>query len=190
MKRELKPEAILFPAPVLIIGTYDEKGEANAMNAAWGGVCSSTPPCVAVSIRESRKTYENICASCAFTVNFPGVQHLREADYFGIVSGKDEDKLEKTGLHTKRAEHVNAPYIEEFPLALECKVVKVVEIGSHKQVIGEITGILAEEEVLDEKGRPDVEKIKPLIFDTVASEYRCIGEPAGKAFHDGKVFMK
>jgi flavin reductase (DIM6/NTAB) family NADH-FMN oxidoreductase RutF len=125
MKKSLGAKTIVYPTPVFIIGTYDAQGRANAMNAAWGGIVSSNPPAVGVSVRKSRYTYGNIQARKAFTINIPSEDHLAAADYFGIASGADVDKLATAGLTTVKGQHVDAPIIVEFPFALECRLLQV-----------------------------------------------------------------
>lgn len=186
MKRSLGKKTILYPAPVLVIGTYDAAGHANAMTASWGGICCSSPPCVAVSLRKATYSYGSITGRKAFTVNIPSEAHLRNADYFGIVSGKNEDKFAVSGLTHVRGDFVDAPYISEFPLILECRVIHTIEIGLHTQFIGEIMDVKAEESVLTEDGLPDIKKVKPALFAPESREYYGVGERLGKAFSLGK----
>src|SRR5512136_2168964 len=124
MKLSLPPQTLLLPSPVLIIGTYGADGKPNIMNAAWGGIASSKPPCISVSLREATLTYHNIKQTGAFTVNFPSETYTKEADYVGIVSGRDHDKFEEAGLTPDRSNLVNAPIVREFPYALECRLVR------------------------------------------------------------------
>ncbi len=183
MKRSIGSQAMPFPAPVWVVGTYDREGNPNMMTAAWVGICSSQPPCVSVSLRKSRYSYNNIIEQGVFTVNIPSVKFVKETDYLGIASGKNEDKLATARLNTVKSEVVNAPVLEEFPVALECKLVRQLELGSHTAFIGEIKDIRVEEEMLDPDGHPDAERIEPFVlFDG----YRAIGDFAGKAFSIGK----
>ncbi len=110
MKRSIGAKTIVYPNPVFIIGTYNKEGNPNAMNAAWGGISCSAPPCVSISLREATYTHGNITAKGAFTVNIPSEDYVKEADYFGIVSGRNEDKFKKTGLTPVRSKLVDAPY--------------------------------------------------------------------------------
>jgi len=167
------------------VGTYDGKGNPNAMTAAWGGICCSDPPCVYVSIRKARLTYDNLMETKAYTVNIPGKKHAKEADYFGIVSGKDEDKFTVTGLTPVKSDLVNAPYIDEFPLILECKVVQAIDLGAHTQFVGEVVNVKADSALL-ESDKPMIEQIMPLIFAPNSGNYYTIGEEIGKAFSIGK----
>lgn len=189
MKTSIGAKDIVFPTPVFIIGTYCEDGKSNAMNVAWGGICSSNPPCIAISIRKQRCTYENILKRGAFTVNIPSEKYVREADFFGMASGKAVDKFELTGLTPVKGEKVDAPYIEEFPFVIECKVIDSLQIGEHTQFIGEIMDIKVDNDCINENGLPDIERIKPLLFDPSASKYHIVGNAAGQAFSVGKDLM-
>ncbi len=189
MKKMIGTGPVLSPLPLLVIGTYDEEERADMMTAAWGGVCCSAPPCVAFSVRESRYTYENLLQTEAFTINIPSASFVDEADYFGIVSGRNTDKPKVCGLTVNTAPDVHAPMIEEFPLVLECRMIKTVPLGSHLQVIGEIVGILADEDVLDENGDPVPERMDPVLYDPQGKNYYRIGEKIGQAFASGKKFQ-
>jgi len=186
MKKSLGAKTILYPTPVLVIGTYDKSGKPNVMTAAWGGICCSSPPCVAVSLRKATYTYGNIMEQKAFTINIPSENYIKEADYFGIVSGKKKDKFSATGLTPVKSDIVHAPYVKEFPFILECKLLHTFEIGLHTQFIGEIMDIKADEAVLGENGLPNIEKIKPFMFVPDSGTYYGIGEYLGKAFSIGK----
>ncbi len=186
MKVSLGAKTIIYPAPVLIVGTYDQQGKPNAAACAWGGICCSEPAAVAVSFRDNRHTYAAILQRKAFTVSIPSEKYMKEADYFGIFSGKTEDKFASVGLTASKSEIVDAPYVKEFPLVLECLLLQVVHIGIHTQFIGEIKNVLAEESVLNKDGLPDVEKIKPLVFDPAIRAYFGIGKYLGTAFSAGK----
>lgn len=186
MKKSLGARTLLYPTPVLVIGTYDSDGRANAMTASWGGICCSTPPCIAVSIRKATYTYGNLVEREAFTVNIPAESQIKAADYFGMVSGRKEDKFKAIGLTPVKGGHVNAPYIEEFPLVIECRLVQSIEIGSHTQFIGEVMDVKADESVLGDGEVPDIEKLQPVIFAPVSRNYYSIGRFVGKAFSIGK----
>ncbi len=147
MKMSLGIGPLIFPTPAWVVGTYDKEGKPNAMTTAWGGICCSKPPCVGVSLQKIRYSYENIMARKAFTVNVPSETYVKEVDYFGVVSGRKVDKFAATGLTPVKSNLVDAPYIEEFPLVLECRVIHTIEIGLHTQFIGEIMDIKAEESV-------------------------------------------
>lgn len=190
MKKSLGANTILYPTPVMLVGTYDAAGKPNIMTAAWGGICCSTPPCVAVSLRKATFTYGNIVSQGAFTVNIPSEQYAAEADYCGLVSGKRADKFAETGLTPVRSALVNAPYIEEFPLVLECKLVHQIELGLHTQFVGEILDVKANENVLDDKGVPDLEKLKPFFFAPESNGYYATGRRLGDAFSIGQAVRK
>ncbi|WP_074369685.1 flavin reductase family protein [Methanoculleus chikugoensis] len=189
-KRSIGPRTLLYPHPDLIIGTYDASGRPDAMAAAWGGICSSRPPSVAVSVQKTRQTYANLVEQREFTISIPSTDYVREADYFGIVSGRDEEKFAATGLTPVKSDLVNAPYVGEFPVVLECRLLQTVEIGVHTQFIGEILDVKVEESVLGEDGRPDIEKIRPFAYDSMRQEYYGFGKVLAKAFSAGKEFKK
>ena len=186
MKKSIGAKTLVYPTPVFVVGTYDKDGKPNVMTAAWGGICCSKPPCVSVSLRKPRYSYENIVVHKAFTVNITPEQYVKEADYFGIVSGRSKDKFAASGLTPVRSDLVDAPYIKEFPFALECSLLQTVEIGIHRQFIGEIVDIKADEAMLDEKGVPAIEKVKPVLFAPEMQAYYGVGKFLGKAFSIGK----
>ncbi len=186
MKKSIGAKTIAYPTPVFIVGTYDQVGKPNAMAIAWGGICCSTPPCVAISLRKATYTYGNLICRQAFTINIPSQDYVKEADYFGIASGRDKDKFAATGLTPVKSEMVDAPYIKEFPLILECKVTHTYEIGLHVQFIGEILDVKADESVLAGDGLPDIEKVQPLLFAPGNRTYYGIGKYLAKAFSIGR----
>jgi len=190
MKKSLGARTIIFPAPVLIVCSYDSEKKPNAMAAAWGGICCSEPPCVAVSVRKQRKTYQNITNSRAFTINIPSESQVRLADYFGIFSGEKRNKFEDTGLTPVKSNLVDAPYIQEFSLILECKLIKTIELGTHSQFIGQILDLKADEEILNDKGSPDIEKVKPLLYAPGLSKYYGTGKFIAEAYTVGKSIIK
>ena len=186
MKKSLGAKTIVYPTPVFIVGTYDTAGKPNAMNVAWGGLCCSSPPCVAISLRKATYTYGNIVERKAFTINIPSETHAKQADHFGIASGAKEDKFSATGLTPVKSGLVDAPYIKEFPLILECKLKQTVEIGLHTQFIGEIVDVKVEDSVLGEGGTIDIEKMRPFLYAPEIRAYYGIGKYLGKAFSIGK----
>jgi len=189
MKNNFAPETLLAPCPVWCIGSYDKKGKPNVMTASWTGICCSKPPAVTVSLRKATYTYTSIMETGAYTISVPSEKYAGEADYFGMVSGKREDKFEATGLTPVKADKVNAPYVDEFPWVLECRVIHTLEIGLHTQFIGEIMNIKADETILGENGRPDLLKLAPFLYDTGSSTYCSVGEQLGQAFSIGKPFI-
>lgn len=186
MKKSMGAKTILFPTPIIIVSTYDHEGKANAMSVAWGGICCSDPPCIAISIRKATYTYENIMKRKAFTANIAGEDMVEKMDYLGITSGRNVDKLEKMGFTTERCYIVDAPFIREFPLMIPCSVIRIIEIGLHTQFIGEIMDVKVEEGYLDKEGNPDITKVRPVAFDPARREYFSLGESLGKAFSIGR----
>jgi flavin reductase (DIM6/NTAB) family NADH-FMN oxidoreductase RutF len=186
MKVSLGPKTIVYPTPVFVVGTYDAEGKPNAMTAAWGGICCSLPPSIAVSLRKATYSHGNISARKAFTVSVPSQRHVKEADYFGIASGKSEDKFAATGLTPVRSSLVDAPFVGEFPLVLECRLAHTFELGLHTQFVGEIVDVKADAEVLGDGNVPDLLKLLPIVFAPEARTYHAVGPLLGKAFSIGK----
>jgi len=186
MKESLGAKTLLYPTPVCVIGTYDTSGKPNVMTAAWVGICCSSPPCIAVSLRKATYTFGNIMNRKAFTVCIPSEEYAKQADYFGMVSGKDVDKFAASGLTPQKSEVVNAPLVKEFPLALECRLHCFEEIGLHTEFIGEILDVKADEACLGADGLPDIEKIRPILFSPEGHNYHGVGRFIGKAFSLGK----
>jgi flavin reductase (DIM6/NTAB) family NADH-FMN oxidoreductase RutF len=186
MKRSLGAKTLIVPTPTWIVGSYDKQGRPNGMTAAWGGICCSEPPCVAVSLRKATYTYGSLVERQAFTVNVPSQRYVKQADYFGLTSGRTTDKFAATGLTPVRSERVDAPYIQEFPLVLECKVLHIIELGLHTQFVGQIIDVKADEEVLDAAGLPDMLKVLPVVFSPGNRVYYGVGESLGHAFAVGK----
>ena len=180
MRKNFGVKPWLYPQPVLIIGTYDDKGKSDAMNAAWGGQYSPNQVMLALG---AHKTTDNIRLKKAFTVSFATASQVVASDYVGIVSSNDEpNKMEKSGFTVTKSEFVDAPLINELPLTLECKLVKFNEDG---KVIGEIVNVSADESILDENGNIDPKKLEAIIFDPANAAYFKLGEKAGNAFKDG-----
>ena len=190
MKKPLGAKTFALPAPVWAIGAYDENGAPNVMIAAWGGICCSQPPCLSVAIRPSRHTFDGIVRNKAFTVSVPQEQLAAQADYLGMVSGKNVNKFTESGLTPAKATVVNAPYVEEFPLILECELMETHYLGIHTLLIGEIKEVLVDNDKLVDGKFPDIEKIRPLIFAPGSRTYHGVGKQIGQAFEMGKKFMK
>ena len=168
--------------PVLIVGTYDENGVPNAMNAAWGGIYDTDQ--VMVCLAHDHKTTENIKKTGAFTLSFATAETVAPCDYVGIVSANDvPDKFAKAGFHAEKSEFVNAPIICELPMTVECRLIKFNEDGI---CIGEIVNVSADESILDEKGSIDAQKLDPIVYDSVTHAYWNLGNKVGQAFSDGK----
>lgn len=186
MKMSLGPGTILLPTPTLVVGTYDDAGRPNVMTAAWGGICCSVPPCVSVSLRKATYTYGNLLAQQAFTISIPSRIFVREVDYFGIVSGRDVDKFAATDLTPVHSDVVNAPYVGEFPLVVECSLIHQLEIGLHTLFVGEVMDVKVEAECRDSRGNPDPEKIQACIYAPGATTYYAFGENLGRGFEIGR----
>ena len=182
MRKNLKPKAYIYPLPVLIIGTYDEKGTPNAMNAAWGTVCDTAQ--VIICLSAGHKTVKNLLKSKAFTVGIADSANVIAADYVGVVSANDvPDKLKNSGWHVQKSEYVNAPIISELPLVLECKLISY---DTESEIcIGEVVNVSADERILNDKGRVDLTKFSPICYDCDGHGYYTLGEKVGQAFHDG-----
>ncbi len=186
MMKSFGAKTLIYPTPVWCVGSYDADGKANVMTVAWGGICCSVPPCVTVSLRKATYTYGNIMARQAYTLSVPGEQYVKEADYFGMASGRDTDKFMEAGLTPVRSELVDAPYVGEFPMVLECKVIHHYEIGLHTHFVGEILDVKVDDTLLGDDGKPDIAKIRPLIFAPEVRRYYGVGDCVGKAFEIGK----
>lgn len=185
MKNSLGPKPLAVPSPVWVIGSYGSDGRPNIMVASWGGICCTMPPCVAISIQTTRLTHANIMEHNAFTVNVPSKQHLAQTDYLGLVSGTDAEKFSVAGLTAVKGEHVDAPYVDEFPLIMECRLLYAMEIGTHTQFIGQIIDVKSEEGVLGENGLPVAGKIDPLIASSGDRAYYALGDCLGQAYAPG-----
>ena len=182
MRKNFGAKPYTYPQPVLIIASYDENGTPDAMNAAWGGISDDTQ--ISMCLSAGHKTVKNILKRRAFTVSMADAAHVAACDYVGIVSANDvPDKLEKAGFHTTRSEFVDAPLIDELPMALECRLVSYDEESC--RMVGEIVNVSAEESVLDENGKIDPQKLQPITFDPVNNAYLKLGEKVGNAFRDG-----
>ncbi len=182
MKKSIGAKSIIYPTPVWIVGSYDAEGKPNGMTVAWGGVCCSKPPSVTVSLRKATYSYESLIKRKAYTVNVPSESQLKWADYFGVASGRDVDKFAASGLTPVKSDLVDAPYIAECPLVLECRVTHTIELGLHTQFVGEIIDVKADESVLNEKGHPDIKKVAPIVYAAGGQSYYGIGDLLGEAY--------
>lgn len=180
----LGQQTLLYPMPVLIIGTYDKDGNPNAMNAAWGGIYDYNQVMICLS---SHKTTENLRLNRCCTVSFATKKTIAISDYVGIISqNKVPNKIEKAGLHAVKAPNVNAPLFEEYPLTLELKLKEVINEGEGGgNFIFDIVNISADSSILDENNKVVIEKLEPVFFDTITNTYREIGPAAAKAFNIG-----
>lgn len=186
MVKNLGNAGELFPQSVFIVASYDEAGVGNAMNVAWGGECERHSVCINIG---DHKTTENIVARGAFTVAPADAAHVAEADYFGIATGNKENKEEKSGMTFTKSEFVDAPVIEEFPLTMECKVTSIQGDAHGARIVGEIVNTRVHEDILDEEGRVDFAKFKPIVYDSTRRIYRVVGEEVGGAWEAGKALM-
>ena len=185
MRRDLGKKPWFYPLPVLIIGTYDENGVPDAMNAAYGGLYHSDM--VEFCIGHGRKTFQNLRKTGAFTVSFADAANLAASDYVGLVSGSNTpDKIARTGWTVRPSRFVNAPLFEELPLTWECRLERVAEDGN---VLGRLVNISVREELLRPDGTIDMECFQPLVFDHASSDYLKVGGVAGKAFEAGKALL-
>ena len=186
MKKDLGNVGELFPQSVFIVGSYDESGTPNAMNVAWGGECTRDEICINIG---DHKTTDNIIARGAFTVAPADVAHVVQADYFGIATGRKVNKAAASGLTFAKSKHVDAPVIEEFPLTMECEVVAVQDWQGEKRFIGKVVNTCVDESALDDQGRVDFDKLRPIVYDSTRRIYRVVGEEVGGAWSAGKALM-
>ena len=182
MRKNLGPKSICYPMPVYIIATYNADGTPNAMNAAWGGISEEKE--ISICVDSGHKTAENLKARQAFTVSMATAKYLVGCDYVGIVSGnKVPDKFARAGFHATKSQFVDAPLIDELPMALECKVISYDEDTC--RLVGQIVNVCVDESVLIEKDGVDMAKFQPITYDPLNHCYRTLGEKVGMAFHDG-----
>ena len=188
MKKDLDVLEAVFPMPVLMIATYNEDGSVNVMNAAWGTMQERDT--VALNLTESHKTVENIKARGGFTVSIADAAHITEADYFGVVSGNNTpDKFANSGLTASKAETVDAPVINEFPLCLECRFIEYQNNEYGCGVIGKVVNVTADESVMV-NGKPDMSLVNAIAFDPYTHGYYRVSERVGEAFRDGLKLKK
>lgn len=182
MRKNFGAKPICYPQPVFILAAYDEAGAPNAMNAAWGGISEDRE--VSICVSADHKTTLNILARKAFTVSMATADQMVACDYVGIISGNQvPDKFAKAGFHATKSEFVDAPLIDELPMALECEVISYDEESC--RLVGRIVNVCAEESILDSNGKVDVHKLSPITFDPVNHHYLLLGQKAGQAFRDG-----
>ena len=182
MRKNFGVKPAIYPMPVLIIGSFDENGTADAMNAAWGGISEEKE--ISICISEGHKTTKNILEAGCFTVSIPDVKNTVAADFVGIVSGNDTpDKIEKAGWTYEKSEIINAPLFNELPFALECKLISYDKDSC--RLVGEILNVSADESILTD-GKVDLNKFRPITYDPMNHDYIALGEKVGKAFSDGR----
>lgn len=181
MRKNFGAKPILYPQPVFIIGTYNQDGTANAMNAAWGGISEADE--ISMCISANHKTTENVLARKAFTVSMATVDTMVACDYVGLVSGSDvPDKLERAGFHTEKSAFVDAPIISELPMAVECELIGY--DAETCRLVGRVINVCADESILTD-GKIDPAKLKPITYDGMNHAYLALGEKVGNAFSDG-----
>lgn len=182
MRKNFGPKPAMYPMPVLILAAYGEDGVPNAMNAAWGGISEETE--ISMCISPEHKTTENILARKAFTVSMATADYVEACDYVGIVSGNEvPDKVARAGFHTTKSQFVDAPLIDELPMALECKLISYDPESC--RLVGEIVNVSAQERVLNAEGFVDPAKLRPITYDAMNHTYLVLGEIVGNAFADG-----
>ena len=189
-KRSLGPAPLLYPEPALLIATYDSADKPNIMTVAWAGICASNPVSLMVAIQPPRHTHDPLLTRKAFTVCVPSEKWVAEIDYVGMVSGKTHDKFAACGFTAVRAEYVDAPYIAECPVILECSLTHHRRIGTHTVIFAEVRDVKADEDCLDASGNfPDIEKVLPIIFDCGSKNYHGIGKKLGEGWTIGKSLL-
>ena len=182
MRKNFGAKPICYPQPVFILAAYDENGIPNAMNAAWGGISEEEE--ISICVSPDHKTTLNILYKKAFTVSMATADQMVACDYVGIVSGnKVPDKFAKAGFHATKSQFVDAPLIDELPMAMECELVSY--DPETCRLVGRIVNVSAEEAVLNEKGKVDPMKLRPITFDPMNNAYLVLGEKVGNAFKDG-----
>lgn len=170
------------PEPAIMIGTYDAKGTPDVMMAAWGGQSDGDKIKIHLS---KHQTTENLSLKKAFTVSFATVKTMAESDYFGTVSGKEvPNKLQIVGFTSHKSPNVDAPIIDQYPVALECEVVSF----ENGVLIGKVVNTSAEKDVLDADGNIDLGKMQVICFDPINNTYRIVGDVVGKAWSVGEKF--
>ena len=182
MRKNFGAKPMCYPMPVYMIATYGKDGTPNVMNAAWGGITEDTE--ITICVSEDHKTTENILARKAFTVSMATAEYMAACDYVGIVSGnKEPDKFAKAGFHATKSAFVDAPLIDELPMALECELISYAPESC--RLMGRIVNVCVDEAVLNEDGKVDVAKLQPITYDPMNHHYLVLGEKAGHAFKDG-----
>ena len=182
MRKNFGAKPYVYPQPVFIIGTYNEDGTPNAMNAAWGGISEEKE--ITICVDASHKMAANVQKTGAFTVSMATVETVVASDYVGIASGNDmPDKIQKAGWTAVKSPFVNAPYFEELPMTVECKVLSY-DVETCR-LVGEIVNVSVDESVLNENGKVDPIKLRPITVDPMSNIYYALGEMVGYAFRDG-----
>lgn len=184
-KISLGPKTMVLPTPAWMIGTFDASGKPNLMTAAWGGICCSKPPCLTVSLQKPRHSYASILERQAYTVNVAAQADVAKVDYCGIVSGRNHDKFAGCGYTAVPSALVDAPYVAECPLVIECRLIQTVDLGMHTMFVGQIMDVKADPAALKD-GKPDPALVRPIIFAPEDQQYYALGQSLGRAFSIGK----
>ncbi len=184
-RKNFADKTVITPLPALMIATWDAEGTPDVMMAAWGGQCGPKHICFELS---AHKTTDNIRLKKAFTISFATKNDVAESDYFGMVSGNDvPDKVARAGFTFTPSPNVDAPIINEYKMALECRVVTFDEDeNGGARVVGEVVNMSADESILDADGNIDLGKLQPVVFDSSKNTYRVVGEKVGDAWGSGK----
>lgn len=186
MRKNFGPRSVVYPQPVFIIATYNEDGSPNAMNAAWGGISEERE--ISICVDAEHKTAKNVVERKAFTVSMATANYVTACDYVGIASGNAvPDKVERAGFHTTKAAFVDAPLIDELPMALECRLISY--DADSCRLVGEIVNACADESILNEQGNVDPTKLRPITYDAMNHAYLELGKQVGNAFRDGKALL-
>ena len=189
MMKDFGVQPYLYPMPTYMIGTYNEDDTVDVMMMAWGGICAEDM--VALNLEEDHKTVANLKSRKAFTLSVPGTDTIKESDFFGIASAnKVADKFARSGLHAEKSSRVDAPIVTEYPLTMECEVVEFQQQPYGLRVLGKIVNVLADEKMLDEKGKIDAAKLNAFAFDQMRHGYYALGDLVGKAWNVGAPLMK
>jgi len=187
MRKNFGAKPWTYPQPVFIVAAYDLEGKPNAMNAAWGGIDYDDQ--INLCLSPGHKTVKNLLSAMAFTVSIGTLDQLKACDYVGVVSAnKEPDKFAKAGFHATKSQFVNAPIIDELPMTLECELVSYNEQTCH--LVGRILNVSADDSILNEKGKIDPAKLRPISFDPVHNDYLLVAEKVGNAFRDGLELSK
>lgn len=188
MKKQIKTTEAIFPMPVLLVATFNEDGTVDVMNAAWGTMLERDY--VALNLTETHKTVQNIKARKGFVVHIADAKHVVEADYFGVVSGNQEpDKLTKAGMTYTKSDLVDAPIINELPIAIECEFVEYQSDQTGIGVIGKVVRTSVEENVMN-GDKVDIDALGAVAFDPYTHGYYKVGGRVGEAFKDGLQLKK
>lgn len=177
-KQIWKPGNMLYPLPAVLVSVADSQGIPNILTIAWTATVCTNPALVSISVRPERYSYRSIVETQEFVINLTTEELVFATDYCGVRSGKDIDKWTKLGLTPVKGEHVRAPLIGESPVNIECRVIQMQELGSHHMFLAEVLAVHAAKEFLDEQGRFDLSKARPIVYSH--GEYYCIGKKLGK----------